>query len=62
MSSGLHSSRVSTLHAPWGQLAELLRAGTAAQLSQVAFGDAAQQLCLGGRREDRWPGVCLQTA
>lgn len=44
MSSGLHSSRVSTLHAPWGQLAELLRAGTAAQLSQVAFGDAAQQL------------------
>lgn len=44
MSSGLHSSRVSTLHAPWGQLVELLRAGTAAQLSQVAFGDAAQQL------------------
>lgn len=24
--------------------------------------DRAQQLCLGGRREDRWPGVCLQTA
>lgn len=24
--------------------------------------DGAQQLCLGGRREGRWPGVCLQTA
>lgn len=24
--------------------------------------DGAQQLCLGGRQEGRWPGVCLQTA
>lgn len=44
MSSGLHSSGVSTLQAPQGHWAELLRAGTAAQLSQVAFGDAAQEL------------------
>ena len=36
--------RVSTLQAPQGQWAELLRMGATAQLSQVAFGDAAQEL------------------
>ena len=44
MSSSLHSSGVSTLQAPRGQWVELLRAGATARLSQVAFGDAAQEL------------------